>query len=225
MTTVDHDAIRLTFKINYMNNNSHTILNSSRIAVYRLLNERFSGCRKYFSQEDINDIVSDTVFKACRSFHCFNPDKAQLSTWISRIALNCVKDAIAASIRRQPISCSIFTENPQDGSEYNVEEYFDKQRGFIPEIRAMFSEYDAEKELEQKEFEQQVDSARSELSEKNQRFANWLVQGYSPREIAEMEGCTPNAASKRAFDIRKALKEPLSAIADEYEIYGFKKAS
>jgi RNA polymerase sigma-70 factor (ECF subfamily) len=181
----------------------HYIINTSKITVSCLFNNEFIKSKNYFSQADIDDIANETVLKVCRSYHRFNPERAKLSTWIRKIAYNCIVDAIQDSIKRQ---------------------FVDKDCEFVAETRDMISEYNAEKELCRKEFEERVEAACSHLSEKNRRFKNLLVLEYAPREMAEIEGCTPNAASKRVWDIRNALQEPLSAIASEFEFYDYKKA-
>lgn len=126
-----------------------------------------------------------------------------MSTWIRKIAYNCIIDAIQDSIKRQ---------------------FVDRDCEFVAVTRDMLSEYNAEKELCRKEFKKSVEAEFSHLSEKNRRFKDLLVLEYSPREMAKIEGCTPNAAAKRVWDIRKALKEPLAAIAAEFEVYDYKKA-
>lgn len=42
--------------------------------------------------------------------------------------------------------------------------------------------------------------------------------------VGPFDEVDPNAASKRVWDIRNALNEPLAAIASEFEFYGYKKA-
>ena len=204
----------------------HTIIDNANIAVARIAKSYTSknGFNNLFTKEDIEDIACDTIFRACRSFATFNPAKAQLSTWVSRIAANCVIDALDYKIKHSPISCELFKEDPEDGEEISEEEHFDKRKGFNPEVRDMHSEYDAEKELSQKEFETCVKEECSKLSEKNQRFERWLEEGYTPKEMAAMEGCTADAAAKRLWFIRKTLKKPIGEIAGEFGIYSGKLA-
>ena len=64
----------------------------------------------------------------------------------------------------------------------------------------------------------------SKLSDKNQRFLTMLEEGYEPRDMAEREGCTPNAAAKRIHDIRKALKAAIAEIAREFDVFSEKLA-
>ena len=204
----------------------HIIVDNANIAVARIAKYYTvkRGLINLFTKEDIEDIAGNTICKACRSFATFNPAKAQLSTWVSRIAVNCVIDAVDYKIKHLPISGELFEKDPQSGDETCEEEYCDKRKGFNPEVRDMLSEYDSEKELCQKEFETCVKEQCSRLSEKNQRFERWLEEGYSPKEMADMEGCTADAAAKRLWFIRKTLKKPIGEIAEEFGIYNKKLA-
>ena len=204
----------------------HIIIDNANIAVARIA--KFYTTKKgfiiQFTKEDIEDIACNTIYKAWRSFASFNPAKAQLSTWVSRIAANCFLDAVDYKIKHLPISAEKFEIDPQSGDEINEEEYCDKRKGFNLEVGNMLSEYDAEKELSQKEFETCVKEQCSKLSEKNRRFELWLEEGYTPKEMAAMEGCTADAAAKRLWFIRKTLKKPIGEIAEEFGIYSGKLA-
>jgi RNA polymerase sigma factor (sigma-70 family) len=204
----------------------HIIIDNANIAVARIAKcyTAKRGLINLFTKEDIEDIACNTICKAWRSFASFNPDKAQLSTWVSRIAVNCVIDAVDYKIKHLPISGELFEKDPKSGEETGEEEYCDKRKGFNPEVRDMLSEYDAEKELSQKEFETCVKEECSKLSEKNQRFERWLEEGYTPKEMAAMEGCTADAAAKRLWFIRKTLKKSIGEVAKEFGIYSGKLA-
>ena len=58
------------------------------------------------------------------------------------------------------------------------------------------------------------------LSDKNQKFFSMLVEEeLTPKEMAEREGCTANAASKRIWDIRQALKAAIAETAREFGLF------
>lgn len=195
-----------------------TIISNANIAVSRFAKTYTDklGLKRFFTKEDLEDIVGNTIYKACRSFNCFNPAKAKLSTWVSRIAVNCVISAFEYKAKRIPISNALFTENKENGDEFSADEFCDGRKGFCPEVWDMLSEYDADKELNQKEFEYLVRKEISKLSEKNQHFEHMLEEGETPKTMAASEGCTPDAAAKRIWVIRQTLKDPISDIADEF---------
>ena len=203
----------------------HIILSSARIAVTCFINDCLVGFKFFFSKAEIDDIVGDTILKACVSYSSYDPAKAKLTTLLGTIAKHCVLTAIVNKNKRKNISYSYYSDNYRDGDKYSVEDYYYKHRGFIPEIRDRQSEYDVEKELSCKEFKQRIDSVCSEFSERDRRYKDWILLEYAPREMAEMDGCTPNAAAKRACGIRQVLRDSLPDIAAEFGIYEVKRAS
>ena len=87
----------------------HNLIASANAAVVRFVN-LFSdklGNKRFFSREDIEDMAGDTIMKACRSIDRYDPEKAKMSTWVGRIAVNTVKDAINYKMKRLPISGSM----------------------------------------------------------------------------------------------------------------------
>jgi len=86
----------------------------------------------------------------------------------------------------------------------------------------LFSENEADRDLEIKEFESSIRKQTGKLSEKNQRFELLLEEGYAPKDMAAVENCTPDAAGKRIWVIRQTLREPVQEIAEEFGI-SFKK--
>ena len=234
-TTVDHYAIRLTFKINYTMGyttpfisaaQQQAIIDNANIAAARFAKSYTDklGIRNLFTREDIEDIAGTTICKACRSFGCYNPARGKLSTWVSSIASNCVIDAVDYKIKHLPISGELFAENRESGDEYCADEYCDERKGFTPKVWDLLSEYEADKELNQQEFERCVRAEISKLSEKNQRFERMLEKGETPKTMALVEDCTADAAAKRVWVIRQTLKQPVAEIADEFGISSKKVA-
>ena len=192
----------------------HSIINAANLSVSCFAKAFCDklGRKHFFTQEDIEDIAGVVILKAWRSYETFDPEKGKIATWIKTIAFNCVKDAIKYKIKRLPISYSLYAENPETGDEYCVDEYCDENHGLHSEKSEMLCEFSADSGILQKEFEISVKQEVSKLSEKNQRFADMLIEGYAPREMAIIEGCTANAASKRIWEIRQTLR-PLLAKA------------
>ena len=197
-----------------------TIIDNANIAVARFAKSYADklGFKRLFTKEDIEDIAGNVICKAWRSFASYDPEKAKLSTWVSRIAVNCVIDAVDYKIKHRPISHELFVENTENGEEFNAYEVCDERSGFNPEVRDLLYEHDAESDLASKELEDRFREEQAKLSAKNQRFLIWFEEGYAPKDMAAMEGCTPNAAAKRMFVIRQALKESLEDIAEDFGI-------
>ena len=40
----------------------------------------------------VEDVVSEAYLRAARSFHKYNPERAKFSTWVIKIATNCMRD-------------------------------------------------------------------------------------------------------------------------------------
>lgn len=173
--------------------------------------------RDYFSKEDIEDMVQDTLLKAWRSIDGYDPTKGKMSTWVSRIAINCVKDTIDYRVKRIAISDSFYNTplDDYDGGNDEDESVLDSKGH--PHI----SEDTADALVERHELEQRISREIGKLSDKNRRFASLMMDECAPRHMADIEGCTPNAAAKRVCDIRKALREALADVAEEF---GFKAA-
>ena len=167
-----------------------------------------------FSKEDLEDIAGDTIVKACRSFENYDPKKAKLSTWVCRIAINCVKDALDYRMKRLPISGSPALTREADGEEYDAAESGMRN----PETNGRINEYAADRQLCSKEFERCFWEKVAKLSDRNRKYVRMLDEGYKPKDMAVLDNCSPNAASKRVFDIRQFLRKEISGLASEYEI-------
>ena len=174
----------------------------------------------FFTNEDIEDLTGEVIYRACRSFDRFDSEKSSLKTWVSRIALNCVKDALDYRIKRIGLSEPIFSESSKDDDEYNKVETSEFKKGFDTSVWDLVSEYSADKDIYRKEFEETVMGEVGKLSDKNQKFFSMLVdEELTPREMAEREGCTANAAAKRIWDIRHALKTSIAETAREFGLF------
>ncbi len=62
------------------------------------------------------------------------------------------------------------------------------------------------------------------MSERDRKFAQWLLDGFTVQEMAAMDGCSPNAASKRIWEIRRAYRRPGVVFSDGSLIFGMKAA-
>ena len=190
----------------------HNLIATANAAVVRFINLFTAklGGRHFFTHEDIEDIAGTAIMKAWRSIDNFDPERAKLSTWVNRIAVNCVKDAIDYKMKRLSISESMYVKGKDDDDECGVDEFI-----LDPEMLGTMSENSADGRVLQCELGERICAEVSKMSDKRKRVAHLLNVGYSPKEIAAIEGCTPNAAYKSIWDIRAALKSALAEWADE----------
>ena len=175
-----------------------TIISTAEIAVSRYAKYLMdkNHIPNLFSKEDLEDIAGNTILKACSSIEKYDSGKASLSTWVGRIAINCTKDALDYHMKRKPVSGSLEVSCETDGEEYNA----------------------ADKQLCSKEFERCFQEKVAKLSERNRKYVRMLDEGYKPKDMAILDNCSPNAAAKRVFDIRRQLKKDIAGLASEYEI-------
>ncbi len=184
-----------------------------------------TGFRHAFTKEDIDDIVSDTTYRACRSFSTFNKSKAKLSTWVNRIAVNTFRDAIVYKMKRRYINCEFIGENQESGKEFSLGEVHRDLQDSSCESWASLSEDSADRHLLFDEFEAGLSDLGSGKSKRNRQFLKWLEDGYSTNEMAAMDGCSPNAASKRLWGIRNVIREKGAGIfPEEFGTFGLKSA-
>ncbi len=219
MTTVDHYAIRLTCKYKIFMSNPNTIIisKSESEAIYSSARKAVEICARnyadktgfkhFFTQEDIEDIANDTAYRAYRSFATFDGGKSKLSTWVNRIAVNTFRDALDNKMKRRNISCELIEENSESGEEYNLDEVCRKSQESHCEGWTRMSEDEADKELLRKDFEAYISDSLPGLSERDRKFLEWMKLGYTAREMAAMDGCSTNAASKRMWAIRQRASE------------------
>ena len=199
-----------------------TIISSANIAVSVYVNSltaKFPN-KYFFTKEDIEDIAGEVIFRACRSYDRFDSERSSLKTWVSRIALNCAKDALDYRMKRFGLSEPMYSENSKDDDEYNKVETSDSKKGFDTSVWYLVSEYSADKDINQKEFEDEVMGKVGKLSDKNQKyFSLFFDDELTPKEIAKREGCTANAAAKRIWDIRHALKTTIAETGRDFGLF------
>ena len=147
-------------------------------AVVSYIGKCFAG---RFTQEDIEDIVSDVVMKAWDKRGSYDPAKGQLFSWIWKIGRNTVLDAVAAKERRRGIMVDIddFSARAILSAEH-TDDYLicdDIETGFLERLK----------------------------NERDRRIYDYLQLGLDNKEIAKREGITENAASIAIHRLRKRL--------------------
>lgn len=172
----------------------------------------FTSFRGFFSNDDLDDIVGETVYKACQSYNRFDPTVAKLTTWIGRIAINTVISTAKAKTRRANISYPIHTINC-DG------EYMDLIE--ILESPDPYTESDRKTDID--DFVRSVNEIKHTLLNDEERgLLSKIEDGYLPRYIARELGITPNAVSVRKNRIRAKLRTPIRELALEFDVHNNK---
>lgn len=147
-------------------------------AVVSYIGKCFAG---RFTQEDIEDIVSDVVMKAWDKRGSYDPVKGTLFSWIWKIGRNTVLDAVAAKERRRGIMVDIDAVS----------------------ARAILSAEHADDELIRDDIE--TGFLERLKSERDRRIYDYLQLGLGDKDIAKREGITDNAAALAVYHLRKKL--------------------
>ena len=147
-------------------------------AVVSYIGKCFAG---RFTQEDIEDIVSDVVMKAWDKRGSYDPIKGTLFSWIWKIGRNTVLDAVAAKERRRGIMVDIDAVS----------------------ARAILSAEHADDELIRDDIE--TGFLERLKSERDRRIYDYLQLDLSDKDIAKREGITDNAAALAVYHLRKKL--------------------
>lgn len=90
----------------------------------------YKGCLAFIAssypklrEEEVEDICSETMIKAFRSFSCYDPEKGSITTWLFRIAINAAKDHFSDQ-KKQPTAAvampAISDEDQKDGYEPDI---------------------------------------------------------------------------------------------------------
>lgn len=143
-----------------------------------------SSAWKYnLSEADRKEIIAESVAKAWSRRDTFNPAKASFRTWVGCIARNTLLD----HIRRH--------KNNGDSPARSQESMTAKAPDTL---------------MAEDEGLETIMKAISELPESHRLIVTLLSEGKGPQDIAEILGCSANAATIRCSRARKALREKLS---------------
>ncbi|MDO4214119.1 MAG: sigma-70 family RNA polymerase sigma factor [Bacteroidales bacterium] len=152
------------------------------------------------SAEELEDLFQDSILKALKYCNRFDPAKAQAKTWANRIALNAQRDAF----REHNKHLARFVRpwgNSSEDEELDYSSFFDNLPGG----------YSADREVEGSEAMDRIENAISSLNENYQFIISLQLEGLKPKKMAELIGCTANAASTLLCRARKALKKVLGS--------------
>ena len=140
--------------------------------VRAFVNKQF---KKYFSEEETEDIVSEVELRMWRARDSYDPSKGAFSTWVGTITRNVVKSIARAKCCREDISCKLDENIVLDESVYGL-------------YRS--GEMSADGELIAEETYRTLISVLD--SERDRRFLDWLIEGLNASEMAEREGISVN---------------------------------
>ena len=152
------------------------------------------------SAEELEDLFQDSILKALKYCNRFDPAKAQAKTWANRIAFNAQRDAF----REHNKHLARFVRpwgNRSEDEELDYSSFFDNFPGG----------YSADRGVEGSEAMDRIENAISSLNENYQFIISLQLDGLKPKKMAELIGCTANAASTLLCRARKALKKVLGS--------------
>ena len=151
------------------------------------------------SADDLDDIRQESLLKAWKYSNSFDPAKASVKTYASRIALNCCIDAMQRFKKEQRIFVSPVVLN-RKGEEIDQDALFEY---------AADGCYAADFEMESEESLDRIDSAIDSLSENQRYILSLKLEGKKPKEMAEEIGCPANVVYTLLCRARKSLGSEL----------------
>jgi len=144
---------------------------------------------KYFTNEDIEDMVSDVTLRMWRAKDSFDTEKGDVFQWVWTIAKNVVRTAALAKHNRTDISLAFEEGDIQDNCPYS------KYRGY---------DFGADNEII---FEETQKSLFDKLkSERDKMFLSWKIEGLDSKEMAERAGISVDAVYMVMFHLKQRLQ-------------------
>lgn len=154
------------------------------------------ACGRALSAEELEDLFQDAILKALKYCRTFDSSKSQAKTWASRITVNAQRDAYREHNKRLARFVYIPTQSDEEEHE---ETFFDRVSGG----------YSADREVEGNEAMDRIMNAIGSLNENYQFILSLQQEGMKPKKMAELIGCTADAAATLLCRARKALKKAL----------------
>jgi len=146
------------------------------------------------NRSDAEDIVQETFFRAGRSISSFN-GRAQIRTWLYRIAINLAGMHWRASNRRPTVSLQALLPQFEDSG---CSETAGSATGRADDV------------IEQKQFAQLVREAFEQLCDNHREvFALRDLEGGSTEEVARALGISPANVRQRLLRARRKLRRHL----------------
>lgn len=143
----------------------------------------------FFSEEEQQDLVSDTVLRIWRSRDSYDPARGALTTWVGIIAKNVVRTAALAKTNRSVISARLDDGAPDGGVG-------------TPHERTR--EWSADADLIA---EETLDGFFKALgNERDRRFLAWQLDELEPSEMAKREGISEQNVHTIICRMRRKLR-------------------
>ena len=158
---------------------------------------------KEMTADELKDLSQDSTYKAVRYAYTFDPCKAKLQTWASRIVGNAARDAFARSMRAKETFTSLEYRFSVKDSDQNQTHY-----DYCLEFSASGS-YATDFEAEYNEAEVIIEGAIDSLNERYATIIRLTRDGMSPSEIADELGCPASVVCTVLCRARKALLRKL----------------
>ena len=144
---------------------------------------------KYFTNEDIEDMVSDVTLRMWRAKDSFDAEKGDVFQWVWTIAKNVVRTSALAKHNRTDISLAFEEGEIQDNCPYST------YRGY---------EFGADNDII---FEETQESLFDKLkSERDKLFLCWKIEGLDSKEMAERAGISVDAVYMVMFHLKQRLQ-------------------
>ncbi len=182
--------------------NEIIILSSARKAVLA----RLSSLGRHFSDDDINEMVSMTI-ERFYTRGSYDPSKASVQTYVSRIAGNVVYDFVKASDRDRLRYTRLDAVLDKDQDE-------DKPLNADPARNPWFGDScEADSSLLAEEREALLERTRNRLSPRFREYYDLLAEGKSHEEIARLTGTTVSNVGVVAHRMRKQFRTLFGEVA------------
>ena len=149
------------------------------------------------SEEELEDLFGDCVLKAIKYSGSYDPSKSTPKAWARQIVANTQKDAY----RRHCRDAAMFIHpiSYRNSEDEAAESYFDTVSGGRR----------ADQEIETREALERIYGALGPLSDRQRRVMALQIDTIKPKKMAEIIGCTPDAASILLHRARKAVRKTL----------------
>ena len=145
---------------------------------------------KYFSHEDMEDMVSEVTLRMWRAKDSFDAEKGDVFQWVWTIAKNVVRTQALAKHNRTDISLSFEDGDIQDNCPYST------YRG---------DEFGADKDIL---FDEMQECLFDKLkSDRDKLFLCWKIEGLDSKEMAERAGISVEAVYMVMFHLKQKLKD------------------
>lgn len=147
-------------------------------AVRSYVNSHFGG---FFSEDDIQDIISEVVKRMWKARDTFDPSRKFFS-WLWKISQNAVLDAAELKRRRDGVIDSL------DEDEH---------------VHTLVAENRADWDINGSQLLDQW--MRMLRQERDKRLLQWMIEGLEPKEIADKEGLTVKQVYMAVYHLRERL--------------------